>query len=323
MKFYLAPLEGITRFSYRNAVNKYFGKGVDKYFTPFFAPHTKRTMNMKEMQDVLPENNLGINLVPQILTNSAEDFLRFERDMREMFGYDEVNINLGCPSGTVVPKKRGAGFLGDVDELDRFLYEVFEKKAGRVSVKTRLGLRDAEEFYEILEVYNKYPMSELIVHPRVREEFYKGRPHYDMFAYALNNSKNELSYSGDINTPEDYNELLRLCEAAGNGDRLTSVMLGRGMVGNPALIRMLSGQGEEMNREELKGFHDTLLMELKEVLPGERPVLFKMKEIWLYLSKNYEDGERILKRIQKSKNMAEYEAAARMAIGAWPILSGK
>lgn len=308
MKFYLAPLEGITRYTYRNAIHKYFGQGVDKYFTPFFAPHTKRTMNMKEMMDVLPENNEGVYLVPQILTNSAQDFLNFEKDMKNMFGYEEVNINLGCPSGTVFSKKRGSGFLQDIEALDNFLYEVYEGKSIKVSVKTRLGVSSVEEFEEILQVYNKYPMEELIIHPRVREEFYKGFPHWEIFAMALEKSKNDLSYSGDVYSLEDYNRLLAYMNGnCADSNKLKSVMLGRGMVADPSLIRQLSG-GEKMTMQELKAFHDEYLRELMPIMPGPTPVMFKMKELWIYMINNFPEEERkkFLKKIQKTKTIAEY-----------------
>jgi len=309
MNFYLAPLEGITRYTFRNAIHEFFPEGVYKYYTPFFAPHTKRTMNTKEMTDVLPENNQGIYLVPQILTNGAEDFLRFEQDMKTMFGYEETNINLGCPSGTVVPKGRGAAMLQDAEALDDFLYAIFEKKSGKVSVKTRLGMDDPDEFYEILEVYNKYDMEEVIIHPRVRNEFYKGRPHYEHFKYALQHSRNKLCYSGDINSVSDYEALLEMMQV---GENEYAVMLGRGMVADPSLIRQLSG-GAKMTKEELRAYHDRLYSEFKRLFSGQVPVLHKMKEMWLYLIKNYED-EKLLKKVQKAKTFAEYESAVNYLI---------
>lgn len=312
MNIYLAPLEGITRYNFRNAINDMFGEGVYKYYTPFFAPHTKRTMNNKEMKDVLPENNKGVYLVPQILTNNSQDFLSFERDMYDLFGYEEVNINVGCPSGTVVPKGRGAGLLKDSDVLDAFLYEIFCSKKRKVSIKTRLGMWESDEFYEILEVYNKYELEELIIHPRVREEFYKGRPHWDMYKYALENSKNPLCYSGDIYSCENLASL----KAELKTENIGALMLGRGMVSDPSLARQLKG-GNKMNRRELKAYHDRLYSEFKELLHGQTMVLHKMKELWLYLIRNYEE-ERLLKKVQKTKNYAEYDSVVTELIAKYP-----
>ncbi len=342
MRYYLAPLEGITRYTYRNAVKDHFGEGIDKYYTPFFAPHTKRTMNSKEMADALPANNEGLYLVPQILTNSSEDFLRFEHDMKNMFGYDEVNINLGCPSGTVFSKSRGSGFLRDLEALDEFLYGVYEKKTGKVSVKTRLGITEAEEFYEILEIYNKYPMEELIIHPRVRAEFYKGRPHREIFKHACEHSTNELSWSGDIYCPEDLAGLKEyLGEENLGGENhggenhggeklggekhggLTSVMCGRGMLADPSLIRQLSGNGGPMTREELRAFHDRLIADMTTLFSGPAPTLAKVKELWFYMINTYAESvfeergitrERSLRKIQKCKSVAEYQAEAESLI---------
>ena len=193
MHLYFAPLEGITTYPYRNLHHKYFG-GVDKYFTPFLAPGPEQGMSVKEMRDVLPENNAGVPVVPQILTNRAGDFLLASKKLAEM-GYREINLNLGCPSGTVTAKKKGSGFLLYPDDLDRFFDEVFSDASVRngefqISVKTRIGKNEVEEWPEIMAIYNRYPISELTVHPRIQKEFYKGVPHLDVFADNFKDSRN-------------------------------------------------------------------------------------------------------------------------------------
>ena len=162
MKFYLAPMEGLTGFVFRNAYQKHFGD-IDTYFTPFI---NNKKMNYKEIKDILPEHNKGMHVVPQILTNRAEDFLAIAKELGN-YGYESVNLNLGCPSGTVVTKHRGAGFLAVPEELDHFLEEIFADCPLRISVKTRIGINDAGEWERILSIYEKYPMEELIIHPRV------------------------------------------------------------------------------------------------------------------------------------------------------------
>ena len=169
MEFYFAPMEGITGYIYRNAHHRFF-PGTDKYFTPFLSPNQNRALNPKEVRDVLPENNEGIYIVPQILTNQADFFLRAAKELKECYGYEEVNLNLGCPSGTVVSKGKGAGFLADPGGLDAFFDQVYAKADVKVSVKTRIGLSSPEEFYGILDIFNRYPLHELIIHPRVRSE---------------------------------------------------------------------------------------------------------------------------------------------------------
>lgn len=312
MKYYLAPLEGITGYLFRNTIEECFPGTVDKYFTPFFTPHTKRTMNTKEMNDILSEHNKGICLIPQILTNSSEDFLLFEKDMHD-FGYPEVNINLGCPSNTVFNKGRGSGALRDPYKLDEFLYGVYEKKTGPVSVKTRLGVMEPEEFYELLEVYNKYPMEELIIHVRVRQEFYKGLPHQDMFVYAMKNSKNPLCYNGDLWGRAELDALTALTEKE-TGSVPVSVMAGRPAVANPAVFRELAG-GPELTRKELKHYLEVLRDTYREIYVTDSNVLYKMKEIWTFMIRRFPGEEKNYKKILKAKKLEEYKALERAILG--------
>ena len=203
MKYYLAPMEGITGFIYRNAYEKFF-HNIDKYFTPFIVANKSKSLKTKELRDVLPENNNCMNIVPQILTNNSEDFIITSKRLQQL-GYNEVNLNLGCPSGTVVSKNRGSGFLALRDELDRFLEEIFTLENMKISIKTRIGKDNPEEFYELIKIYNKYPLEELIIHPRTRNDFYGNKPNLDVFKDALSLSKAEVCYNGDIFTVDNYN----------------------------------------------------------------------------------------------------------------------
>ena len=181
MQFYLAPLEGITGYIVRNAFAHHFPY-IDKYFTPFF-PAAKK-MNKKIMRDLIPENNPGITLVPQLMLNDAED-LRMMGAQLEQMGFTTVNLNCGCPSGTVVSKRRGAGILVDPDELDRFLENAFDICPLSISVKTRIGMESEDEWEKLCKIYARYPFEELIVHPRVRSDFYNNLPRLDAFSYAV------------------------------------------------------------------------------------------------------------------------------------------
>ena len=171
MKYYFAPLEGVTSAPYRQAHHRHFS-GVDRYYAPFISPTIHHVLTPREQRDILPEYNEGVPVIPQLLTKNAEDFLWAAGDLAAM-GYSEVNLNLGCPSGTVVSKGKGSGFLGHPEELERFLDEIFEKSPIAVSVKTRLGVTDPDEFGPILELYNRYPISELTIHPRVQKQMYR------------------------------------------------------------------------------------------------------------------------------------------------------
>lgn len=301
MEFYFAPLEGITTYTYRNLFNKYF-KGVDKYFMPFVAPGSSKGLKKREIKDVLSENNMGINVVPQILTNNAELFLETERQLGD-FGYDEININLGCPVGTVVAKNKGAGMLWDTYKLEKFLDEIFLKTHSKISIKTRIGMEFEEEFEEILDLYLKYPLHELIVHPRLRTDYYKNEPHMNIYKEALEkaNEKTDIPvcYNGDINNVSDYKKIVQ------NYPKTSNVMIGRGLVANPFLLMEIRETGE-WNINSLKDFLNELVDAYISEM-GENNALFKMKEIWFYLSGSIEDGEKILKRIRKAKSMADYK----------------
>ena len=201
MQIVLAPLEGITGYVYRNAHHKVYG-GVDQYYMPFISPNGKHMLLTRDREDVAPEHNEGMNVVPQILTNRSDFFLRTAKYLQEC-GYQEVNLNLGCPSGTVVAKGKGAGFLRDLMGLDQFLYDIYSQCPIDISIKTRVGVKSPDEIEEILSIYNRYPVKELIVHSRVRDDFYKGKPRMDAFEYVLRESKAPVCYNGDLFTKED------------------------------------------------------------------------------------------------------------------------
>ena len=203
MQFYMAPMEGITGYIYRAAYHKSFGN-IDRYFAPFIM---SRRLNQKEIRDILPENNEGMELIPQILTNRAEDFLAIAKEIRQ-YGYDKVNLNLGCPSATVVTKGKGAGFLGEKEKLRAFLDEVYEHTPISVSLKTRLGMRDPMEIVELLELFRQYPVKEWILHARIREDYYKYEPRLDAFEVAAKESPFPLCYNGDIFSVGDYESIV-------------------------------------------------------------------------------------------------------------------
>lgn len=298
MKFYLAPLEGITGYIYRNAYRDCFGQ-ADKYFIPFIQPKQKGNFSAREKKDILPEHNRDMNAIPQILTNHAEDFLETEEKLWD-YGYREVNLNLGCPSRTVVSKGRGSGFLADPWKLDRFFEEIFKNTKMELSVKTRIGISSPEEFEEILEVYNRYSLKELIIHPRVQKDFYKNTPNWEIFEEAVGKSKAPLCYNGDLFSREDY---LRF-QAKFPG--IESVMLGRGILRNPGLILQIK-ENAVITREQIRNFHDRIYSDYQKALCGDKTVLFKMKELWLYLIGSFTNGEKYGKKIRKTEKLWQYE----------------
>ena len=299
MKYYLAPLEGITGYTYRNAVEKYF-PGTDRYFTPFIAPDQNRVLRTKETRDVAPENNHVKNLIPQILTNHAEHFIMTAKALQEL-GYEEVNLNLGCPSGTVVTKKRGSGFLAFPDELDRFLEQIFDGTDMKISIKTRVGRDDASGAFRLMEIYGKYPLSELIIHPRTQKEFYRGVPNLELFGQLTGCVDNKMiCYNGNILTAGDYRRFTERLP------QIQSVMLGRGMLANPGLIQQLK-TGVPTDKRVLKAFHDEVLEEYRSWLSGDKNVIHRMKELWIYMIHSFTDNEKYAKKIRKAQSLAEYK----------------
>ena len=303
MQIYLAPMEGITTFVYRNAFARHYG-GVDKYFTPFLS---NKNLNYKEINEVSPEHNKNLVVVPQILTNQAEVFLSIAAELAD-YGYREVNLNLGCPSGTVVAKKRGAGFLSVPDMLDIFLDVIFDKCPLEISIKTRIGMNSVDEWEKLLTVYKKYPLKELIVHPRLQKEFYEGNPHAEAFSMAQDMLPMlPLCYNGDIVSASSYDAV------TGKLMPVDKIMLGRGVLANPTLPIILKTQNPEImpDAESLKrfrDFHDEIFEGYMEQMSGDQPVLFRMKELWSYMRKYPGLSDRQLKQIRKSKRIDEYRS---------------
>ncbi len=300
MQFYFAPMEGVTGYVFRQAQFALFG-AADKYFSPFISPTQNYCFAAKELKDVLPENNEGMLLVPQILTNNADYFLWCAGELQAM-GYKEVNLNLGCPSGTVTAKKKGSGLLAYPEELRVFLDEIFSRCPIGISVKTRLGKKTAEEFETLLPLFSRYPMTELIIHPRVQPDFYKGNVRMEWYDYALANTSLPICYNGDIFSPDDLDAFLQAHPQQG------TLMVGRGAVANPALIRELRG-GAPITKEELQLFHDRLYHSYREALGGGKNAIYRMREWWFYGSCLFQGYEKPLKQIRKAEYFSAYEAA--------------
>ncbi|MCI7131517.1 MAG: tRNA-dihydrouridine synthase family protein [Lachnospiraceae bacterium] len=300
MNYDLAPMEGITTYIYRSTFEKYYG-GISQYYTPFLA---SMHLSNREKNEVLPEHNEGMTLIPQILSNRADEFLEITKAL-QAYGYDTVNLNLGCPSGTVVSKHRGSGFLAVPQELDTFLAEIFDQCPLKISIKTRIGISEESEWEPILKIYEKYPIAELIIHTRLQKDFYKlpARPHTFAAARRLGIP---LCYNGDI-TSRNAQQLV--LEADPQIDRM---MIGRGIIANPELLESLNGGTPARDKDRLQSFlSDICDRYLAEMSGGERNTLYKLKEIWVYLGASFQDAEKYVKRIKKANRLTEYEAAMR------------
>lgn len=299
MKYYAAPMEGLSGYLWRRVHAELFGP-ADKYFTPFLSPNATCTFQRKELDEIAPEHNQGLCVVPQLLTNRSEHLLWAARELYAR-GYREINLNLGCPAGTVTAKRKGSGLLAYPEELERLLTESFAGlPAGmRLSVKTRIGKNSPDEWPRLLELYRRFPLSELIVHPRVQKEFYGGHAHRALFPAE---GPWPLVYNGDLFTSGDVAELRR------DFPKAERLMLGRGLMQEPGLLRQLRGGGPA-SLSELREYHDRLLEAYRQRLSGDQPVLHRMWELWAWLIVRFPGGEDCLKRMRKARSLAEYQAA--------------
>ena len=299
---YLAPMEGVTTYVYRNAHACVYGP-FHKYITPFLEPHEKRSFKARELDEILAEHNQGLLVVPQILTNRGEGFVELAKTLAD-YGYQEVNLNLGCPSKTVTAKGKGSGFLAYPEELDRFLEEIYSglKDIVKISVKTRLGVKEPEEFERILSIFNAYPVSELIIHARVQQDFYKNAPRLQSFLEAQKKSRAPVCYNGDLFTRESIERFQK------ESPETKALMLGRGILVNPGLVSAVSaGTAQREQKEAFRRFHGLVLEGYRAKDMGDRNVLFKMKELWFYQIHLFLEAEKFAKRLKKVQRLAEYE----------------
>jgi len=306
---YFAPMEGVTDAVYRRVHHAHFG-GVDKYFIPFISPTQNLVLTPRERNNVSPEVNAGLNVVPQVLTKKADHFLWAAQLLYDM-GYEEINLNVGCPSGTVTAKGKGAGMLLDPQALDGFLEEIYAHTPVRVSIKTRIGFFSPDEFDELLAVYNRYPVHELIVHPRTREQYYKGTPHREIYAACEGGTCLPLVYNGDLFTPQEC------CDFAGQHPATRALMLGRGMLANPALAQTAAG-GDPLTRETLKAFHDDLFTAYREAYHTSA-VLGRMREVAKNIACCFEGADKPLKAARKASSIPVYEEAMARLFGDYTL----
>ncbi len=297
MRYEAAPLQGVTDRDFRQVQSRFF-EPADKYYTPFLTPTATHKMTPKELREVDPEKNSGIVLIPQILCASVPDFLWAASELKSM-GYDEVNLNLGCPSGTVTAKKKGSGMLDDVEGLRVFLDGIFEASPVAVSVKTRIGGKSADEFARLFELYSRYPMKELVIHCRLRDQQYRGTPDLSAWETALYANTLPLCYNGDIFDRE------RALAFEKKYPETEALMLGRGLAANPGLIGELKC-GEAVDKKRLSEFHDELFAVCKARIGCEKPLLLHMKELWTYLGCSFDGAEKALKLLKKSQTESDY-----------------
>lgn len=299
----LAPIQGITDYVFRNTFQKHFG-GVDVFYSPFLRLDKEMQLKKSKLKDVLPENNKDINLIPQILTNNADEFIYFSNYLFDL-GYEEVNWNLGCPFAMLVNRNLGSGLLPHFEKIGSVLEKVITVIQSKVSVKMRLGLEKEDDIFKILPILNNYPITEIIIHPRTGKQMYKGEVNLDFFEKSLDLTQHKVSYNGDINTLDKFQTLK---------DRFKSIdswMIGRGLVSNPFLAEHI--KGEDITKEDkmgrFKSFHDEHVDNYLSSYSGPSHLLNKMRAFWEYFALSFTNSHKVYKRIKKANSIEKYYVA--------------
>lgn len=301
MQYYTAPMEGLTDRIWRQTHQRWFGApgAPARYYAPFLSPPENRVLIKKKMAELDPAANPGAPVIPQLLAKDGALAAWMVTELRRL-GYTEVNLNFGCPSGTVTAKGKGAGMLRDPAKLEAFLDEFFSRTEGPVSVKTRLGVTRPEEFDTILDIYNRYPICELTIHPRVMRQLYRGEADRAAFAACLPRCRMPVCYNGDITTPA------QLAALEAEHPALSGIMVGRGLIADPALLRQAVG-GAPASKEELRGYLDELYHGYTALFGASSCAVSRMKAHWHYLICRFEGAEPLEKQLRKAREGWEYE----------------
>lgn len=300
IKIYLAPLRGCTNFVYRRSYRRFF-KGIDAAVSPFIRLSSKYKNSY--LKDILPENNRkSIPVIPQVLGNHLKLFKKLSKEISAL-GYDEININCGCPHKPVVKRGLGAGMLADKDILRKYIDGAVESFAGKISVKMRTGIENHDDALSIVEILNDYPLASLTIHPRLSVDKYEGDVDLDVFGKCLEQSKHNVIYNGDILTLADYENITE------RFDSLHGVMIGRGILQNPFLVGEIMGKKQKTLDQKLRlmrDFHDDVFASYKEILSGYSHLANNMKEFWSYNCKFFPNSKGIVSRIWSTKNEKQY-----------------
>ena len=301
-----SPLQGFTDFRFRNTFHKYFG-GIDTYYSPYIRLNGKFIVKPAYERDILPKNNIGLEVIPQIMTNDAEEFL-FVANYVQNLGYKELNWNLGCPYPMVTNRGMGSGLINDSEKIEAILEKIHGESDIVVSMKMRMGYENNTEILDTLPILEKYPIKNVAIHARIGKQLYKGGVDLDAFQKCLDHTKLKVYYNGDITNVERYRKMT---------ERFPSIdhwMIGRGLIADPFLPSMIKNNTEEypIDRLEIFGkFHDTLFSEFEQSLSGAKHIHMKMLSYWEYFSVSFSNSQKVLKKIKKAKSIRAYEDAVK------------
>jgi len=296
----LAPLQGFTDLTFRNVFSDHFS-GLDEAVAPFISTMGQKRLKPSRIKDVYPENNKKLFVIPQILGNNTEDFIFLANHLFEM-GIKKINWNLGCPHSKIAKKKKGSGLLMYPDKIDSFLDTVIPRISNTLSVKLRLGRKSKNEIFKVLPVLDKYPLDEIILHPRTGIQMYEGTSDHDAFEKAFLSSAHPLTYNGDITDLNTFYIVKKKFPC------IKRFMIGRGILSNPFLAEDIKGILVKKNQiERLKIFHDSLFDSYQTIFSGPAHLTGRMKGFWRYLGPSFKDSKKQLKMIFKASSIKKYQ----------------
>lgn len=301
-----SPLQGFTDFRFRNAFHKYFG-GIDTFYSPYIKLNGKLVIKGSYERDILPENNSTLNVIPQIITNDAEEFL-FVAKYIQQFGYKELNWNLGCPYPMVAKCGMGSGLISNTSQIEHILKRVHNETDIIVSMKMRMGYENPTEILDVFPILEQYPIKNIAIHARIGKQLYKGGVDLDSFQKCLDTSKQKIYYNGDITSVEKFRTMQ---------ERFPSIdhwMIGRGLIADPFLPSMIKNNTTEYPKNKLEifeAFHDTIYQEYDSYLQGPTPIRMKMLGFWEYFSESFSNPQKTYKKIKKAGNSKNYESAVK------------
>jgi tRNA-dihydrouridine synthase len=301
-----SPLQGFTDFRFRNAFHKYFG-GIDTFYSPYIKLNGKLVIKGSYERDILPENNNTLEVIPQIITNDAEEFLFVTKYVQQL-GYKELNWNLGCPYPMVAKCGMGSGLISNTSQIEHILKRVHNETDIIVSMKMRMGYENPTEILDVFPILEQYPIKNIAIHARIGKQLYKGGVDLDSFQKCLDTSKQKIYYNGDITSVEKFRTMQ---------ERFPSIdhwMIGRGLIANPFLPSMIKNNTTEYPKNKLEifeAFHDTIYQEYDAYLQGPTPIRMKMLGFWEYFSESFSNPQKTYKKIKKAGNSKNYESAVK------------
>jgi tRNA-dihydrouridine synthase C len=275
---------------------------MDKYFTPFIVPHKDKKFSTREMKELSPEHNQGLHVVPQLLTNNVEDFMKTSKDIRNM-GYDEINLNFGCPSKFVHRSNGGAALLKTPKLMGEVIKQVRDALPSEIplSAKIRLGWDNENEADEIFEECVNAGASRIVIHARTKKDGYlPNTVKWETIAkLKANSSFKDVVANGDIIDKESAQSCQKISQC-------NDLMVGRFAIATPNLERVIRTEDEKLSVNEI----GELLLKYIGSLKGninEHYLKARTKQFFGYIRLSYKELADVFKMICQAQTILEIE----------------